>query len=72
MEMKEKEIGLITKDIMDKWKQIKRHLDRADYFFHIADFIRARNEVEQVYQLVAQIEQELRAAPRVHVELEEE
>ena len=70
--MKEKEIGLITENIVDKWKQIKRHLDRADYFFHIADFIRARNEVEQISKLMEQIEQELRAAPRVRVELEEE
>jgi len=70
--MKEKEIGLITENIVDKWKQMKRHLDRADYFFHIADSMRAREEVRQAQELIEQIERELRAAPRVRVELEEE
>ncbi|MBO8181144.1 MAG: hypothetical protein H0Z19_11860 [Archaeoglobus sp.] len=67
-----REIGLITQDVIDEWRQLKKHLSNALYHFHIADSVRACEEVKQAYELIEQIEQELRAAPRARIELEEE
>ncbi|MBO8180290.1 MAG: hypothetical protein H0Z19_07400 [Archaeoglobus sp.] len=70
--MRKEEVRLISDDVVDKWKRMKKYLKKALYHFHVADMTEAHEEVRQAYRLVEQIERELKAAPRVRVELEEE